>query len=284
MTPAEQRATEKIKECCDLAALVQHYIPLRKTGAAWMGKCPFHGGGKERTGSFEVSANGLFHCFSCSAAGDAFTFIQRIEGVSFMEARRILGQRYGICLDGLSTASEIAAARRQRAYAQKIEAECAWFWRWLAAWLERCRPLYQEAATLAETWLERYGYLRRDVRASRLLAAIGAASPVALAGAYRRVRGAAWVAAAREKDMGEWNAFQELRAMLREDFAEYIAEWRRTGIEPPPNPNPPYAMAKWMHDWEAARIGQRSGGTILICFDGDAAGRAGALRAAEMMA
>ena len=201
MTPAEQRATERIKEVAQIADVVRGYVKnLRVSGAHLVALCPFHA--DRNSPSLEVTpAKGLFHCWGCGKAGDVFSFIQAAEGVSFFEARRILAQRYGIRLDGLSTASELAAARRQRAYNQKIEAECAWFWRWLTCWAENYRVLCGQGAAVASEWLERYSYLRRDVAVSRLLAAIGAASPVALAGVYRRVRGAVWVAAAREKDM-----------------------------------------------------------------------------------
>jgi hypothetical protein len=201
MTPAFERATQQIKELAQIADVVRGYVPnLRVSGPHLVGLCCLHG--DKNTPSLEVTpSKGLFHCWGCGAAGDVFSWIQAAEGVSFPEARRILGARYGIRLDGLSTYSEIQAARRQRAYNKTIEAECLWFWRWLRAWLQRLRLLYQEALACSETWLERYGWMRRDVAASRLLAAMGTASPASLVGVYRRCRGAGWVVAARGADM-----------------------------------------------------------------------------------
>ena len=236
MTPAFERATQQIKELANIADVVRGYVPnLRVSGPHLVGICPFH---TEKTASFEVTpAKGLFHCWGCGVGGDALRFVQLAEGVSFLDARRILAHRYGVRLDRPSTASEIAAARRRRAYNQVLEAECIWFWRWLRAWLQRLRVLYQEALARSETWLERYAYLRRDVAASRLLAALGTgisaygrtrednqmdsdnraavglpssvpsgriirpANAASLVAAYRRLRGAGWVVAARERDM-----------------------------------------------------------------------------------
>ena len=110
--------TARIKTRADLAAVVQSYLPLRKVGAQLVGLCPFH---KERSPSFEVSPNGLWKCFGCGAAGDVLAFVMRAESIGFLEARRLLADRYGVALeDKPLTASEARAAKLQRAYNERV--------------------------------------------------------------------------------------------------------------------------------------------------------------------
>ena len=60
--------------------------------------CPFH---KEKTPSFSVKPDEqIFTCFGkCNFTGDVFTFVERKEGVSRLEAIKILADRVGIKID-----------------------------------------------------------------------------------------------------------------------------------------------------------------------------------------
>lgn len=83
--------TDEIKRKLDIVGLIQEYVQLKRAGASLKGLCPFH---REKTPSFIVSAERQsWHCFGCSKGGDAFTFLQEIEGVDFPEALRLLAQR-----------------------------------------------------------------------------------------------------------------------------------------------------------------------------------------------
>ncbi len=85
---------EAIRERIDLVELVSEYVRLERAGKNFKALCPFH---TERTPSFHVSpALNRFHCFGCGASGDVFTFLMRIEGLSFQEALRRLAERAGI--------------------------------------------------------------------------------------------------------------------------------------------------------------------------------------------
>jgi DNA primase len=102
---------EAIRDRIDLVELVSHYVRLERAGKNFKGLCPFH---TEKTPSFHVSpALNRFHCFGCGASGDAFTFLMRIEGLSFREAMRRLAERAGIELREESLPQESPDARER---------------------------------------------------------------------------------------------------------------------------------------------------------------------------
>ena len=88
---------QTVKQQVDIVRIVGDYVKLRKTGAQnYTGLCPFH---KEKTGSFSVNANhGYFYCFGCHEKGDVFTFVMKMESISFPEAVRAVAQKAGIPL------------------------------------------------------------------------------------------------------------------------------------------------------------------------------------------
>ncbi|HEY7353933.1 MAG TPA: CHC2 zinc finger domain-containing protein, partial [Terriglobales bacterium] len=76
---------QNLKLQADIVRVVGEYVTLRKAGAQnYSGLCPFH---KEKTPSFSVHATRQFyHCFGCGASGDVFSFVQKIENITFPEA------------------------------------------------------------------------------------------------------------------------------------------------------------------------------------------------------
>ena len=95
---------EIVKQQADIVRVVGDYVKLRKAGAQnYSGLCPFH---SEKTPSFSVHATRQFyHCFGCGASGDVFSFVQKIENITFPEAVRAVAQKLGIALPKASYSS-----------------------------------------------------------------------------------------------------------------------------------------------------------------------------------
>ena len=84
-----------VRERSPIDEVVGEYLQLKNAGGGSLkGLCPFH---DEKTPSFNVTpARGLFYCFSCAEGGDAIKFVQKIDGLSFIEAVERLAGRAGI--------------------------------------------------------------------------------------------------------------------------------------------------------------------------------------------
>ena len=79
----------KIKDI-PISLILRNYISLRQSGHNYIGLCPFH---TDKHPSLHVSdQKGLFRCFVCDVGGDAITFVQKKENVSFLEALKILAR------------------------------------------------------------------------------------------------------------------------------------------------------------------------------------------------
>ena len=93
-----------VKQQADIVRIVGEYMTLRKSGAQnFQGLCPFH---QEKTPSFSVHATRqFFHCFGCGASGDVFSFVQKIENITFPESVRLIAEKLKIPLPKMSYSS-----------------------------------------------------------------------------------------------------------------------------------------------------------------------------------
>ena len=90
----EEETVEQIKDNIDIVDLISDYVPLKKTGANFVGLCPFH---NEKTPSFTVSqSKNFFHCFGCGEGGDGVAFIMKKENLAYPEALRLLAEKMNI--------------------------------------------------------------------------------------------------------------------------------------------------------------------------------------------
>ena len=117
-----------VKQQADIVRIVGEYVKLRKSGAQnFSGVCPFH---NEKTGSFSVHATRQFyHCFGCGVSGDVFSFVQKIENITFPEAVRVVAQKLGIAMPKVQFASpqEAREAKMRGTLLDLNETACAWF-------------------------------------------------------------------------------------------------------------------------------------------------------------
>jgi len=119
---------QSLKLQADIVRIVGDYVSLKKAGAQnYSGLCPFH---KEKTPSFSVHATRqFFHCFGCGQSGDVFSFVQKIENITFPEAIRAVAQKMGVALPKQTFSSEAEAkdARLRTVLLEIHERACAFF-------------------------------------------------------------------------------------------------------------------------------------------------------------
>ena len=114
----------------DIVEVVSQRTALRKSGARYTGRCPFH---DERTPSFSVNAvDKLYYCFGCGAKGDVITFVRETESLDFVGAIEWLADRFRVQLDyeETSPAAERAKQHRDRLH-QALEQAATFFERHL---------------------------------------------------------------------------------------------------------------------------------------------------------
>jgi DNA primase len=119
---------QTVKQQADIVKVIGGYIRLRKAGAQnYSGLCPFH---KEKSPSFSVHAGRQFyHCFGCGQSGDIFSFVSKIENLSFPEAVRAVAQKCGIPLPKreYNSPEEAAEAGIRRKLLDLHEIATVWF-------------------------------------------------------------------------------------------------------------------------------------------------------------
>jgi DNA primase len=108
----KESSVEAVKAAASIVELVGERTPLRRSGARFVARCPFH---DERTPSFSVSPErGTYHCFGCGKGGDAITFVQETEQVDFVGAIEWLAERFNVPLEYEQASPEHDARRRRR--------------------------------------------------------------------------------------------------------------------------------------------------------------------------
>jgi DNA primase len=86
----------QVRNAADIVDLVSPITPLKQAGTRYKGLCPFH---REKTPSFSVDrSKGVFYCFGCQEGGDVFRFVMLTERMSFPEAVEYIAGRVGITL------------------------------------------------------------------------------------------------------------------------------------------------------------------------------------------
>jgi DNA primase len=117
MALIRRTSVEEVVAAADMVEIVSGRTQLRRSGAQWTGRCPFH---DDQNPSFSVNAvEKLYHCFTCGEGGDLIKFVRETEGLEFASAVEWLADRYGVQLEYEETAPgfEARRSRRDRLYA-----------------------------------------------------------------------------------------------------------------------------------------------------------------------
>ena len=108
----------EVKSKLTVLEIVSESVQLKKAGTVYKGLCPFHG---EKTASFVVTpARDTWHCFGCQEGGDIFSFVMKLEGLSFPDALKKLAARAGIEIDERTSRDDARKARLREVLEQAI--------------------------------------------------------------------------------------------------------------------------------------------------------------------
>lgn len=95
MIPSEE--INLIRKEADIVDVIGSYINLVPKGKNYFGVCPFH---NDHSPSLSVSPDKqIYRCFTCTASGNVFTFVQNYENISFVEAVKKVADKIGHHLD-----------------------------------------------------------------------------------------------------------------------------------------------------------------------------------------
>ena len=112
MARIKEHSVREVVAATDMVEVVNGRTALRRAGARWSGRCPFH---EERTPSFSVNpVEKLYHCVGCGKGGDAITFVRETEGLDFVEAVEWLAERFRVTLEYEETSPQVEASRKRR--------------------------------------------------------------------------------------------------------------------------------------------------------------------------
>jgi DNA primase len=112
MARIKEESVRAAVDAADMIEVVSGRTQLRKTGARYVGRCPFH---EERTPSFSVNAQDkLFYCFGCGKGGDVITFVRETEQLEFAEAVEWLAERFRVTLEYEETSPQFEESRKRR--------------------------------------------------------------------------------------------------------------------------------------------------------------------------
>ncbi len=139
--------TAVVKEQADIIQIIGECVELKRAGARFLGRCPFHG---EKTPSFSVHPGQQFyHCFGCGESGDVFSFMMKYHNLDFPTALQTLARRYQIELPEKHYSQAEQEKERQRKAMFAINEK--------AARLFRDYLLQGKGAASARAYLERRG-------------------------------------------------------------------------------------------------------------------------------
>ncbi|MDR2663333.1 MAG: DNA primase [Treponema sp.] len=121
MARISEASIQQVFDRIDAVAVVEDYLRLEKKSGQYWGRCPFHGGGQEKTPSFKVDPDKkLFYCFGCQKGGSILNFVMEMDKLSYPEAIEAMAKRFSVPLvyeQGAAPENGEREARREEALA-----------------------------------------------------------------------------------------------------------------------------------------------------------------------
>jgi DNA primase len=88
---------QEVNTRMDAISIVGDYVRLEKKGGRWWGRCPFHGGGQEKTPSFKVDPDlKTYYCFGCNKGGSVLDFVMEMDRLTYPEAIKNIAAKTGV--------------------------------------------------------------------------------------------------------------------------------------------------------------------------------------------
>lgn len=147
---------EEVRSRNDIVDVVGSYVQLKRSGARYVGLCPFH---NEKTASFSVNRNlQIYKCFGCNKGGNVFSFVMEYESYTFPEAVRFLAERAGMDLPEASEDEDAKRRKGERDRLLEINKEAAtYFYRLLRSEHGAFAYRYFSERGLSDETMKRFG-------------------------------------------------------------------------------------------------------------------------------
>jgi DNA primase len=145
------QSVQQVMTSASIEDVVGEFVTLKRAGRNMVARCPFH---EEKSPSFNVSPErNIYKCFGCGKGGDSATFLQELEGLTFVEALEWLARRYNIVLEYEQAATPEAEQRTaEREQLLKVLA-------WAAAWFRIQLTDTENGKAIAGSYLKERGVL-----------------------------------------------------------------------------------------------------------------------------
>ena len=147
---------EEVRQNNDIVDIISQYVHLTRKGRNYFGLCPFH---SEKSPSFSVSPDRqIFHCFGCGVGGNIYTFLMKIEGITFKEALEQLAERANIQLPKLENNAD-TAKEELKAKVYKVNEFTAEFYH---------QNLYKPTAKIGQEYVKKRKMNKETLEAYRI--------------------------------------------------------------------------------------------------------------------
>ena len=156
MARYSEEIIEEVRQNNDIVDVISQYVHLTRKGRNYFGLCPFH---NEKSPSFSVSPDRqIFHCFGCGVGGNVYTFLMKIEGISFLEALETLAERANIQLPKLENNAD-SYKEQLKAKVYKVNEFTAEFYH---------QNLYKPTAKIAQEYVKKRRLNQETLEAYRI--------------------------------------------------------------------------------------------------------------------